>query len=232
MPESEDFEFEGSSNEQSPFSEDDWFTVHPYGKENKRQPVFAENGESKADAIQRRFGKTKNTNNQNVANSKNDKPQSQTHKNITSFESNNRKLKYEKGAIFDENGNTVLEFDGQEHGIIVSDEDMQKLNGKIFTHNHPNGRTFSKDDLVTGFLNGKLKELRATTPQGVTYSLKPNENNTDGLTKKMVAEFQQVSMRAVRQYKEKSTREIKMGLLSLDDYNKNPYNNFQPYFKN
>lgn len=105
MPESEDFEFGGSA--QSPFSEDDCFTVHPHGKENKGQPVFAENGESKADAIQRRFGKSEKTNNENVTNSKNDKPQSQTHKNITSFESNNRNLKYEKGAIFDEKGNTV-----------------------------------------------------------------------------------------------------------------------------
>lgn len=35
---------------------DEWFTVHPNGKENEGRPVYAEGGESKAEAIKRRFG--------------------------------------------------------------------------------------------------------------------------------------------------------------------------------
>ena len=211
------------------FSEDRWITVHPNGKDHEGRPLWIEEGETVKQAIQRRFGSVEKSKNQNTENNTNKTQPSSAYKNLSDFENKNHKLNYETGAVFDENGNIIIEFSGQEHEIFVSDEDMKKLEGKIFTHNHPNGSPISKDDIIAGFINGKLKELRATTPQGITYSLKPNKNNTVELTKKMVAEFQQVSMSAVRQYKEKSIREIKMGLLSLDDYNKNPYNNFQPY---
>lgn len=46
---------------------DDWFTVHPNGKEHKGRHIFAEEGESKADAIARKFPK-KEQKKQNVIN--------------------------------------------------------------------------------------------------------------------------------------------------------------------
>lgn len=229
----DDEEQEGNGNtSQNPFSmdaKDEWFTVHPNGKENEGRPVYAEGGENKADAIKRRFGSVGKGKNSNSQSKTNNNTSNNVHKKVSDYENKNHSLNYETGAVFDDDGNTIVEFSGQEHEIFISDEDMKKLEGKTFTHNHPNGSTFSRDDLVSGFLTGKVKELRATTPQGVTFSLKSNGNSNDELTKKMIAEYQQVSLRATRQFKEKCIREIKMGTLSLDDYNKNMYNMFQPY---
>ena len=106
---------------------------------------------------------------------------------------------------------------------------MKKLEGKTFTHNHPNGSPISKDDIISGFIHGKLKELRATTPQGKTYSLKPNSNNTDDLTKKLVAIYNELPKKAARQFEEKCRREIIAGNLSIDFYKYNRDNLFKVY---
>lgn len=41
-------------------TKDDWFTAHPNGKEHKGRHIFAEEGESKADAIERKYPKKNN----------------------------------------------------------------------------------------------------------------------------------------------------------------------------
>ncbi len=157
----------------------------------------------------------------------------ETNKNILQYEKNNHKLDYEKGMAFDSDGKTIFEISSNRSDEIeIDDNTLSKLKGNIFSHNHPSGNTFSKDDLVTGFLRGKAKEIRATTPQGITFILRPNENNTELLTKKLVAEYQQVLLRAIRQFKEKCTREIRAGIMTLDEYNSNSYNMFKPYRHN
>lgn len=51
----------GNDEEESPENalkiQNDWITVHPHGKEIKGNPVFVGEGESKIEAIERRFGK-------------------------------------------------------------------------------------------------------------------------------------------------------------------------------
>jgi hypothetical protein len=39
---------------------DEWITVHPHGKENEGQPLFIEEGESYAEAINRKYPKKEN----------------------------------------------------------------------------------------------------------------------------------------------------------------------------
>lgn len=74
-------------------AKDEWFTVHPNGKEHEGRPVYAESGESKADAIKRRFGdKPEKQNKGNNSSQTNHKSETEKHlqdggyqiKNITS----------------------------------------------------------------------------------------------------------------------------------------------------
>ena len=57
-----DGEEQGADEEESPESalkvQNDWITVHPHGKDVKGNPVFVGEGESKIEAIERRFGKS------------------------------------------------------------------------------------------------------------------------------------------------------------------------------
>ena len=48
---------------------------------------------------------------------------------------------------------------------------MALFEGNIFTHNHPGGRCFTQED-VAEFVNTRLHEARASTPQGTYYSIK------------------------------------------------------------
>lgn len=41
-------------------SKDEWITVHPNGEEHKGRPLYVNEGESKADAIARKFSNSKN----------------------------------------------------------------------------------------------------------------------------------------------------------------------------
>ena len=76
--------------------------------------------------------------------------------------------------------------EGNTYAVDVSDEELAKLNGTVFTHNHPsgwdyasgdprhNGNSFSRDDLSLA-MKGHFAELRAVTPTTI-FSMKPGPN--------------------------------------------------------
>ena len=92
---------------------------------------------------------------------------------------------YETAIIFDQQGNTVLEKNGQKNTVEFEPDELAKMNGNVLTHNHPLGwgfpendprrigNSFSEADFALAAQNG-LSEIRAVTPVH-TYSLKPGQ---------------------------------------------------------
>lgn len=149
-------------------------------------------------------------------------------KAIQNIERQDRKLSYEKGAVISNEGKILARYDGTAHAVEVTDNDLKLMEGATFTHNHPNGGFFSNNDIITGFTKTNLQELRASTPQGITYSL-INNGVTKESARKYLAEYQQTSMRAQRTAQEHFIRQIKSGELSMDEYKRNYFALFSQY---
>jgi SPP1 gp7 family putative phage head morphogenesis protein len=83
---------------------------------------------------------------------------------MVSFEDRVRLLDRENGAAFDADGAVLLELFGTADALPTTDAAMQAARGGSWTHNHPNGATFSLRDVETA---GALQfvELRAVGPQ-------------------------------------------------------------------
>ena len=92
---------------------------------------------------------------------------------ISSFERKNYMSKTEKGLLIRADG-SVKEFGGIDHHVTGNAEELSKMSGGTFTHNHPNDATFSRDDIMNGIVKGNLKELRAVTPSGDIHVLRNN----------------------------------------------------------
>lgn len=74
-------------------------------------------------------------------------------------------LKNEQYRIIDANGNVLIKKQGEEHQVsITTGEKREYLDGNISLHNHPNGGTFSADD-IRDFGFG-AKEIVISTPEG------------------------------------------------------------------
>ena len=141
---------------------------------------------------------------------------------IRDIEIKNGSLNYERGAVIDKNGNVLKEFNGKEHSVEVTDDDLQLMNGCTFTHNHPLGRFFSDNDIISGFKQTRLYELRATTPQGITYSLTDNgfsDKDVDDLLKGMKEARRQSHNTII----EEAKRMVESGEITLDEYKKNSF---------
>lgn len=98
------------------------------------------------------------------------------------IEENSRSKNYEVGTIIDRNGNILESLGGSSHQVNISSEIVPLLKDNIFTHNHPSGGCFSRDD-VFSFIETGLFEVRASAPNSTVYSLKKGigENNGDDM---------------------------------------------------
>lgn len=209
-----------------------WITVHPNGEEEKGLHLLLEEGETPKDAMKRQWGvELKDKKKDDSQEKKEDKPKekkeedkSKNKENISDVISNDgdlvflenaiKGLDHEEGAIFDKDGNVILRLKGKEHSIIVDQEDLRKMNNKVFTHNHPSGNTFSAADIFSGFGKAKVAELRAVTPDGIVYSIKPLENAS---TSKLLATFDTTQKKAIRTFKEGVDRKFKSGIITSEE---------------
>lgn len=92
--------------------------------------------------------------------------QDKTLKNLVKRTAN---LKNEQYRIIDADGNVVLEKKGDRHSVAATvGEKRENLSGNVSLHNHPDGGTFSADDL-SDFGYG-AKEIVVASPEG-TYRL-------------------------------------------------------------
>ena len=72
----------------------------------------------------------------------------------------------EHGALLDDTGNILKYFDGVTNSIYFSSRDinMIRVHGNKFLHNHPQGGSFSMNDL--GFsIGNNLAEIQALSPK-------------------------------------------------------------------
>lgn len=99
----------------------------------------------------------------------------QIDKTLFKVENERRTLNYEVGTIIDRKGNIINVTGGEAHSVEVPTE---LLAGNIFTHNHPNGGCFSQED-IKSLVETNLFELRASTPQGIYFSLKVDSDMID-----------------------------------------------------
>lgn len=87
--------------------------------------------------------------------------------------------KYEYGLAYkqDGKGNIIVAFEkeGGENYITFNEKEIKDVRGATFTHNHPNSRCFSKEDINLA-INSGMKEIRAIAPKSqlgnITYYLK------------------------------------------------------------
>lgn len=113
---------------------------------------------------------------------------------IGEWEKNNYTNTVEKGLLITSEGQT-LDFGGTDHHVTGKLDDIKKMNGAVFTHNHPINNTFSQNDIITGLVKGNLRELRAVTSTGDVHIL-INNGATEEQRKKFSAAYQQRRLKA------------------------------------
>lgn len=113
---------------------------------------------------------------------------------IEEWEKNNYTNTVEKGLLITSEGQT-LDFGGTDHHVTGKLDDIKKMNGAVFTHNHPINNTFSQNDIVTGLVKGNLSELRAVTSTGDVHIL-VNNGAAEEQRKKFSAAYQQRRLKA------------------------------------
>ena len=80
-------------------------------------------------------------------------------------------LEYEKCFAFDNQGQILFQKSGDKGSIRFTQEEANKLKGiKLFIHNHPQGGSFSPEDIKFLYANN-IKAIRAVG-QKYTYSAK------------------------------------------------------------
>jgi len=79
----------------------------------------------------------------------------------------------ERLVAYDQAGNEVLRLDGTEDEVKIPRAAYGMLRNTIVTHNHPGGRSFSEDEIITA-VELDLFELRAVSA-GFTFRLRRPE---------------------------------------------------------
>ena len=93
-------------------------------------------------------------------------------RNVRSSEDEIRNEPVEHLLLLDKNGKIAMRTgDGQRGEVNVTPEMMARAKDAVMTHNHPGGSPFSHEDIQTALTIG-LREIRATTAQNGTYSLR------------------------------------------------------------
>ena len=122
---------------------------------------------------------------------------------LTEVELFSKDLEYEYGTSLDQTGKVLRRFIGTATGIMFSKHDTKYLQRAIFTHNHPSGRCFSGEDIMSLAFYDFL-ELRAVTPLSTYYSLKKKSVVSDAyrLTSAFLEEEKRLYQVAIDEEKE------------------------------
>lgn len=108
--------------------------------------------------------------------------------------------------IFDDDGTIIFsKSDGKKDYVEFTPSQVEKLKGKILSHNHPSGSTFSVED-INMFEKMSIKEIRATTKSG-TFSLSQNDTREEDTESKK--EMAMIYSEAVRIYKKPLDKKYK-----------------------
>lgn len=80
----------------------------------------------------------------------------------------------ETGAFVARDGSVVIKKTGAPSNVAFSSSELFGTQGTLFTHNHPDDRTFSREDVVAA-VKSQLAELRAVGPT-LRYSMSARGN--------------------------------------------------------
>ena len=134
------------------------------------------------------------------------------HPAILRFESNVATLKYEKCHCVDEDGRFVLSKEGEKSQISFTEDERETIRnrkGVVFSHNHPSGTSFSREDIVFAAAHG-LKQIRAVGDKYV-YTM---ESAGEWMSPKEIAE---VSGQEDKNVRREFTDKILGGRMTVED---------------
>lgn len=80
--------------------------------------------------------------------------------NILYFEGLLAERERESGVLLDHDGKVIFSKYGDKNSVSFTDKQLLQMKDKVFLHNHPNGSSFSPND-VHATLVSNLKEVRA-----------------------------------------------------------------------
>ena len=92
-------------------------------------------------------------------------------KSLHTVEDKIRHQFYESAAVVDKDGNVLLKKDGAQSQVGFTNKEVKMMDGNSLTHNHPSSSMFSTED-ITMLVKSGLSEIRATTREGITYSVR------------------------------------------------------------
>lgn len=101
--------------------------------------------------------------------------ETKTTKIITDYEQTIKDQTFESCAVFGSDGNLVFTKDGEKDLIKFDKDEVDKLKGTRFTHNHPIGHSFSPADVRIACVTG-IKEVRVITSKNKSFSLKMKDD--------------------------------------------------------
>lgn len=125
---------------------------------------------------------------------------------LSAHESAIRGNDYETLIALDENGNLLFSKKGSRTSVAYG-ADASKTTNAIVTHNHPDGGSFSWQDMH-GMVALNQKEMRATT-KDFTYSMKRPEKGWGTDAMKVKRKFQAANNAARRAYRKQRTGNAK-----------------------
>lgn len=116
-------------------------------------------------------------------------------KAIHSIEDKIRNQNYETAAIVDKDGNVLLNKDGGQRQVGFTVLECAMMSGNTLTHNHPSSSIFSAED-ISCFVANDMLEMRATTREGATFSIKRVEGYNRVGGSEFLMEFQASARKA------------------------------------
>lgn len=109
-------------------------------------------------------------------------------KAIHAAEDKIRHQNYETAVVIDKDGNEVINKDGGQNNVGFTPMECFMLRNNTLTHNHPRSSMFSTEDTLC-FVKNEMEEVRATTREGVTYSIKRGEGYNRNKGMEFVVEY-------------------------------------------
>lgn len=107
---------------------------------------------------------------------------------VHSVEDRIRSQFYESAAVVDKDGKILLRKDGALGEVGFTKEETKLLEGNTVTHNHPDDTMLSVADAFI-FVKYGIEEMRATTKDGTTYSLKQGSEYNEERARRFVVDY-------------------------------------------
>lgn len=124
--------------------------------------------------------------------------------------------KYEKAVVYNSDGSICFQKKGDADSVTFSHKELKSMDGKVLTHNHPNGTIFSAHD-INIMRRGNLSEIRACNANGA-YVIRRSEKWSYKLTslEKIKQEYNSCMREVETKYGDIAAREGKNILSYLD----------------